>query len=177
MDTKWYEFTDGIFGLVLVDKEAEGYADSWMAPSGLTADQVTLEAYNQPEGWHCQLTAGKLTPRSATTTRNRPATFCNAASQTATPVESSWTLDASWAQDNQVSDGVSRYTFEHDAKEAYFVLGLGASGPPIAIGRCYIAAGEFGGTAGTDLVTTVSMQLPRKPSIEFGDNAQSEVVD
>lgn len=177
-DTKWYPFNDGIFALALVDTEAVGYSDDWMAPSGLTADVVTLESYAMPAGesWYCQLTTGKLTPSSSTTTRNRAATFCNAATQTASPVESSWKLDVEWAQDPHVADGLSRFMFEHDAEEAYFALGLSASNPPTAIGRVYLAAGDFGGTAGEDLVATVSMQLPRKPSIEFGDASESEVV-
>lgn len=177
-DTKWFEITDGTFALAIVDRDAAGYADSWMAPSGLTVDQVTVESYDMPSGetWYCQLTSGGLTPRSATSTRSRAATFCNAATTTATPTESGWTLDAAWAQDPHVAQGLSRFLFEHDAEEAYFMLGLSGNNPPVAIGRVYLAAGSFGGAARTDLTASVSMQCSRKPSIEFGDSTTSEVV-
>jgi hypothetical protein len=81
-DTLWFEITEGEFALALVDTDADGYSASWMAPSGLTADAVTLATYDMPEGtsWECQVTSGALTPRSNTTTRNRAATFCNASS-------------------------------------------------------------------------------------------------
>lgn len=177
-DTNWFEITDGQFALALVDREAEGYSDSWMAPSGLTVDQVSLESYSMPVGssWGCQTTSGALTPRSTTTTRNRPATFCNKASTTTTPSESSWTLDMTSAQDPHVRDGLARFLFEHDAEEAYFMLGLNGGQPPVAIGRVTLQATQLGGAAGADLTATVSMQLSRKPSVEFGDATSSEVV-
>lgn len=178
-EAKWFEYTDGIFGLALVDKEAVGYSESWMAPSGLTADQVSLETYDMPNetSWYCQVTSGKLTPKSATRTRNRPATMCTPASTTATPVLASWSLDVEWAQDPHVAQGLSRFLFEHDAEEAYFVIGLNASNPPLAIGRVYLVPGEFGGALGSDLLTKASMLLPMRPSVRFGDASSSEVVD
>lgn len=178
-DTKWFEITEGLFALALVDTDAAGYSTDWQAPSGLTADAVSVATYNMPVGtsWQCQLTSGALTPSSSTNTRNRAATFCNPASTATTPVASSWNLDVEWAQDPHVSQGLSRFLFEHDAEEAYFMLGLAANSPPVAIGRVYLAAGAFGGAPGADLTASISMLLSRKPSIDFGDNTLDEVVD
>lgn len=178
-DTNWFEITDGEFALALVDPDAEGYSSSWLAPSGLTVDNVTLASYDMPNEttWHCQLTSGALTPRSTTTTRQRPATFCNVATSTTTAAESTWTLDVTIAQDPHIRDGLVRFLFEHDSEEAYFMLGLNGGNPPVAIGRVTLQASQIGGAAKSDLTATVSMQINGKPSIEFGDSTSSEVVD
>lgn len=178
-DTLWFEITEGEFALALVDTDAPGYSASWMAPSGLTVDAVSLATYDMPVGtsWQCQVTSGALTPRSNTTTRNRVATFCNPSSTATAVSASSWTLDATLAQDPHVAQGLARFLFEHDAEEAYFMLGLNGGDPPVAIGRVTLAASQIGGAARTDLTATVSMTVNGKPSIEFGDADASEVVD
>lgn len=177
-DTKWFEITDGTFALALVDTEAEGYNDTWMAPSGLSLDVVTLASYEMPVGssWYCQLTNGQIQARSSTTTRNRAATFCNPASTATTPVASSYTLQVEWAQDIHVSTGLSRFLFENDAQEAYFFLGLSGGSPPKAMGRVYLADGAFGGKPGEDLVSTSPMLLSRRPVKSFGDGDTSVIV-
>lgn len=177
-DTNWTEINDGYFALALVDTDADGYSDDWLAPSGLTAETVTLETYGMPDGssWRCQVTSGALNPTSSTKTRDRRASFCNTASKTVTPVASSWKLDIEVAQDPDDKDGLQRFLFEHDAEEAYFMLGLNGGQPPTAIGRVYLAASAFGGKPDEDLVATLSMLLPRKPSIDFGTAAEHEVV-
>mgnify|MGYP003403844743 FL=1 len=170
-DTNWFEITDGVFALALVDRDAPGYSDSWMAPSGHTKDSVTVEAYDMPVGssWRCQLLSGALNPSSSTSTRPRHATFCGPASTTTTPTESSWNLDVEIAQDPHITDGLSEFLFENDAVEAFFLLGLNDDTPPLAIGRVYLAAGSFGGAAAEDLTATISMLLKQKPSVAFGN--------
>ena len=122
------------------------------------------------------MTAGALTPEPSTTTSDVPATFCSPARTTPTPGETGYTLDASFLQDPHIRAGLSRYLFEQDTKEAYFLLGLDGTNPPKAIGRVRVQAGAIGGEARTTLTTDISLPLARKPQILFGDVNDSEAV-
>ena len=166
-DASIFQIEEGQFALSLVDKNEVGYSDAWQAPGGADVDSATIADYPDAAGtgWTCQVTAGTLTPEPSTTTSNVPATFCSPARSTPTPGETGYTLDASFLQDPHIKAGLSRYLFENDTKEAYFLLGLDGNNPPRAIGRVRVQAGAIGGEARTTLTTDISLPLSRKPQI------------
>ena len=53
-----------------------------------------------------------------------PATFCQPSSVVPQPGETVYSLDVEFLQDVNVSTGLSKYLFENDTDEAYFLLGL-----------------------------------------------------
>lgn len=172
-----FEIQDGVLALAVVDKTEVGYLDSWQAPGGATVDTVTEADYDAgSETWKCQVTSGKLTASADTTTRTRSATFCQPARTIPNPGETSYNLDVEFLQDVTIKAGLSRFLFEHDTEEAYFLLGLDGDNPPKAIGRVRVQPGDFGGAAREDLTATISLPLSRKPQIEFGTAADSEAV-
>lgn len=176
-DASIFQIEAGEFALTLVDKTEPGYLDTWQAPGGKDVETVVLADYTDTNAaWTCQVTSGMLTPSPSTTTSDVPATFCSPARTTPTPGETGYTLDASFLQDPHIRMGLSRYLFENDTMEAYFLLGLDAVNPPKAIGRVRVQAGAIGGEARTTLTTDISLPLSRKPQIAFGDINDSEAV-
>lgn len=176
-DPVLFQIEEGVLALALVDRAAVGYEDSWQAPGGKTVDTVTEADYDAGSAsWKCQVTSGMLTPSADTTTTDVAATFCSPARTIPTPGETSYALDSEFLQDVTVSTGLSRFLFEHDTEEGYFLLGLAADDPPKAIGRVRLQAGAFGGAARTTLTSTISLPLSRKPQIEFGNATTSAVV-
>jgi hypothetical protein len=179
-DASIFQIEEGQFALTLVDKTVVGYLDTWQSPGGKEVDTIGIADYTDyvtaGETWTCQVTSGMLTPEPSTTTSDVPATFCSPARSTPTPGETGYTLDASFLQDPHIKSGLSRYLFENDTKEAYFLLGLDGDNPPKAIGRVRVQAGAIGGEARTTLTTDISLPLSRKPQINFGDANASEAV-
>lgn len=176
-DASIFQIETGEFALSLVDKAEVGYLDTWQAPGGKTVETVVLADYvDANASWTCQVTAGALTPEPSTNTSDVPATFCSPARVTPTPGETGYTLDATFLQDPHIMLGLSRYLFENDTMEAYFLLGLDGTNPPKAIGRVRVQAGAIGGEARTTLTTDISLPLSRKPQIAFGDATASEAV-
>lgn len=176
-DAVTFEITDGVLAFALVDTSEAGYLDTWQAPGGATVDTVTIDDYEAESAtWRCQVTSGMLTASADTTTRDRPATFCQPARTIPSPGETSYTLDVEFLQDPNARLGLSRFLFEHDVEEAYFLLGLNNDDPPKAIGRVRLQAGAFGGPARDELTASLSLPLTRKPQIEFGTAADSEPV-
>lgn len=172
-----FEITDGIVAFALVDTAAVDYEDSWQAPGGETVDTVTLADYGVGAAmWRCQVTSGQLVPSADTTTRQRPATFCQPGETIPSPGVTSYALAIEFLQDPNVKAGLQRFLFEHDVKEAYFLLGLNSEDPPKAIGRVRLASGAFGGAAREELTASLSLPLTRKPQIEFGTAADSAIV-
>lgn len=172
-----FQVDNGLLLFSVVDTAAPGYLPSWNAPGGKTVDTVTAADYDaDSDTWSCQVTSGMLTPSADTTTTDVPATFCAAARTIPTPGQTSYTLDAEFLQDPTISTGLSRFLFEHDTEEAYFMLGLNGEDPPKAIGRVRVQAGAFGGAARTTLTATVSLPLSQKPSIEWGDATTSVIT-
>lgn len=176
-DAALFQIEAGTFALSIVDKTVPGFLDSWQAPGGATVDTATEALYDvNSVSWKCQVTSGALTPSASTTTTDVPATFCSSAKTIPQPGETSYALDVSFIQDPQIRAGLSRYLFEHDTEESYFLLGLDADNPPKAIGRVRIQAGAIGGAARETLTADISLPLSRKPQIEFGDINDSEAV-
>jgi hypothetical protein len=176
-DASIFQIEEGQLALSLVDKTAPGYLDSWQAPGGKDVETVVLADYADANAaWSCQVTAGTLTPEPSTTTSDVPATFCSPARSTPTPGETGYTLDATFLQDPHIRLGLSRYLFEFDTKEAYFLLGLDGTNPPRAIGRVRVQAGAIGGEARKTLTTDIKLPLSRRPQIAFGDLNDSEAV-
>jgi hypothetical protein len=177
-DASIFQIEQGEFALTRVDKTVPGYSELWQAPGGKDVMTVTLADYTDAVGlgWVCQVTSGALTPEPSTTTSDVPATFCSPARTTPTPGETGYTLDASFLQDPHIRQGLSRYLFENDTLEAYFLLGLDGINPPKAIGRVRIQAGAIGGEARTTLTTDISLPLSRKPQIAFGDSGGADMV-
>lgn len=167
----------GELGLMVVDKAAVGYLDTWQAPGGKSVDAVALVDYDTSSGgWSCQSTSGALVPSANTTTQDIPPTLCVPGKTTPTPGETSFSLDVSFLQDPNVSTGLAAFLYEFDTEEAYFYFGMDDGNPPRAIGRVRLAAGMIGGAARSVLTADVSFPLVRRADIEFGDVTTSRIV-
>lgn len=176
-DAITFEIQNGVLAFAVVDRQEVGYLDTWLAPGGATVEDVTLADYDAAaDQWRCQVTSGKLTASPDTTTRQRSATFCQPGQTIPNPGLTSYNLDVEFLQDVTVRTGLSRFLFEHDTEEAYFLLGLDGENPPKAIGRVRVQPGDFGGAAREDLTATISLPLSGRPQIEFGNTADSEAV-
>ncbi|HKV67683.1 MAG TPA: hypothetical protein VJN72_06305 [Gaiellales bacterium] len=172
-----FEIQEGVLALALVDTAEVGYLPTWLAPAGGTVETVTEADYDVGSvTWKCNVTSGMITSSPDTTTKNRSATFCQPAQNIPNPAATTFTLDVEFLQDPHVKTGLSRFLFENDVKEGYFLLGLNADDPPKAIGRIRIQAGAFGGAAREDLTASLSLPLIGYPQIEFGNATDSEAV-
>jgi hypothetical protein len=172
------QIEEGTFALSLVDKAAVGYLDTWQAPGGATLADVTLADYDTASpAWSCQATSGALTATANLTTVEVPATFCEPAQSIPQPASTSFSLDMTFLQDANIVDGINRYLFENDTKEAYVFYGLAGEDPPKMIGRVRLIAGTIGGAARSTLTFDVSLPFSRKPDAEFGDTTASQIVN
>lgn len=177
-DPTIFQIEDGVVAFAVVDKAESGYLDSWQAPGGKTAVTAVTADYDANGAmWKCQVTSGALTASANTNDVEIPATFCSPARTTPQPGETSYSLDISFLQDPNVKNGLSRFLFEHDTEEAYFLLGGDGDNPPRAIGRVRLVAGNFLGEARTTLTSDLSLPLSRKPDIAFGTAADNEIVE
>lgn len=168
---------NGEFGLAPVDTAAVGYDPTWQAPGGKTLANVVLADYDTGSTtWTCQVTSGALTASPDTTTTDTPATFCDPATSTPTPAETTFELAVSFLQDINVSTGLNRFLFEHDTEEVYWYLGFNGTDPPKAIGRARAQSGAVGGDARTALTADLTLPCARKPDIEFGNATTSVIV-
>ena len=102
-----------------------------------------------------------------------PATFCAPEENVPQPATTAYSLDATILQDPHISDGVSRFLFEHDTESAYFMLELRSGSAPRAIGVCRVIAGSFGGDARANLTSDLSLPVTGRPQILFGDSTTS----
>lgn len=167
----------GAFALALVDREADGYSDTWQAPGGVRLPAAELSDYESDSGsWVCQVTNAALTATPNVTTAERAGTFCSPPAQSTTVGEDTFAIDLGYFQDPNAKAGLSRFLFQHRTKEAYVYFGGDGDNPPRAIGRVRLTSGNFGGNAYEDLTATSSLPLMRAPDIEFGTAADSEVV-
>jgi hypothetical protein len=169
--------TDGVFGLSIVDEAAVGYSPDWQAPGGDTALTSVLADFVDGDTFTCQITSGRIASAGNINRRDRAATFCSPAGSTVSPGQSTHTLDVAWFQDPHIRDGLSSFLWEHDAEEAYFLLGGDAgTTPPRAVGRVYIQAGAFLGEAAADLTDSLSLPIVRKPDVVFGTTGSTRLV-
>jgi len=170
-----FKIENGVLALSLV-----GASDpaGWQTPAGKSISTITIADYTTAVGmdFSCQVTSGALTGSPNTTDDTTPATFCGPEVVTTKVGVTSYALDATVLQDPNVAAGISAYLFEHDTKEAYFLLGLDGVNPPKAVGRCRVVAGAFGGDARVSLTSTLSLPVSRKPDIMFGNATTSRVV-
>lgn len=177
-DPTIFQIEDGVVAFAVVDKSVSGYLDAWQAPGGKDAVAVRTSDYDANGAmWKCQVTSGALTASANSNDVEVPATFCSPAKTTPQPGETSYSLDLSFLQDPNVRNGLSRFLFEHDTEEAYFLLGGDGDNPPRAVGRCRLIAGNFLGEARTTLTSELSLPLSRKPDIAFGTAADNEIVE
>jgi len=170
-----WQIEDGVLAFSVVDTAEVGYLPSWNAPTGATVDTVTMAMYEADSSfWRCQVTSGLMTPTADTTTQDVPSTFCQNGRTIPTPLQSTWTLDVEMLQDPQAGPtaptmGLAQFTYEHDAEEVYFLLGLnGTDDPPRAIGRVRMSPTAFGGVARTPLTATASWPVTQWPDIAWG---------
>lgn len=175
-----FKIESGVFCLKLVDTAAVGYLPAWQTPGGTEVDDVLKSAYTGTNGisFECQVTSAALTASANTTDDTTPATMCQP-EQTETIVGvTSYSLDATVLQDPNVSAGISAYLFEHDTKEAFFMLALDGDGtvPPKAVGRVRLTAGAIGGDVRTTLTADVSLPVTRKPDCWFGTATTNRIV-
>ena len=168
-----FQIEDGKLYLSVVDTEAVGYDSSWLAPGGDNVTEVTAADYSTGSDLSCQVSSAALTASSTVNTVTVPATFCAPEENVPQPATTAYSLDATILQDPHISDGVSRFLFEHDTESAYFMLELRAGGPPRAIGVCRVIAGSFGGDARANLTSDLSLPVTGRPQILFGDATTS----
>ena len=177
---KIFQIEDGWLALVLVDTAAVGYADTWQTPGGVSVEDASITDYGSPGGvddWACQVTKGEITASANANDVTVPATFCAPGSTVPQPGTTSFGLDVEFLQDPNVADGLSAYLFEFDTQEAYYALGLVEEGsPPTSVGRCRLIAGNFGGTARENLVSTLTLPVVRKPDNWYGDATAGKIV-
>lgn len=172
-----FQIEDGVVALAVVNKAAAGYSDAWQAPAGKTALTAVIADYDTAGAdWRCQVTSGQLTASASTTTTSVPATFCSPAREIPTPGETGYALALAFLQDPTIRAGLSSFLFQHDTKEAYFMLGLDGTNPPKAVGRVRLVAGSFGGEARANLTADVSLALSRKPDIVFGRAGSTRLI-
>jgi hypothetical protein len=172
-----WKIMDGQLGLAVVDTAAVGYLDTWLAPAGKTVDTVTLADYDTSSAtFMCQVTRAQITSSPSTDTEDVPASMCAPSKTIPTPGESSFSLEIGALADmNQVA-GLQRFSFEHDAEECYVYIGFDGVNPPKAIGRVMMASLPLGGDMRSIMNDTVTWPFSSKPSIEFGNATDSEVV-
>ena len=119
---------------------------------GLTAsptDQFECQISN----WTATATAQSVTV---------PATYCQGASQAATP--SAWSVSFDFAQDWGSSPSLSELLHTNDGELLYWTFEPDDIATAKFDGRCYAVAGDIGG-AGQDLwVSTGSMPMPEAPT-------------
>lgn len=180
MASNVFKIEAGEFFLSVVDKSAVGYLETWQAPGGrdaaTAAEADYVGATLEGGAFQCQITSGALTASPNTTDNTTAATFCDAEVTTTAVGVTSYTVDTGFLQDPHIVAGLSRFLFEHDTKEAYFLLGLNGGEAPRAIGRCRVIAGQIGGDARVDLTATLSLPVSRKPDVFFGDVNGGEIV-
>jgi hypothetical protein len=172
-----FEIENGQFGLAVVDTAAVGYNEGWQSPGGKSVDTVVLSDYAAASSqFTCQITSGALEATPDTTTKDIPATWCEAGETIPTPAKTSFEWVMTFLQDPTVKNGLNRFLFENDTNEAYLYAGFDSTNPPKLIGRVRLAAGTIGGEARSTLTADLTLPFSTKPDIDFGTTGDHEVV-
>ena len=171
-----FQIEDGKLYLEVVNTGEAGYDTDWLAPGGHTATTAVAADYTGGSDLSCQVSSAALNASSTVNTVTVPATFCAPEENIPQPATTAFSLDATILQDPHVAAGVSRYLFEFDTQEAYFMLELIAGEAPRAIGRVRIIAGSFGGDARANLTSTLALPVTGRPQILFGAGATTAMV-
>src|SRR4051794_28502444 len=124
MSSHVFQIELGKFGLSLVDTAAPGYSVDWQTPTGDPVDQAAIGDYVDGGlgDFTCQVTSGALSASPNTTDATTPASFCGPEETTTQVGVTSYTIDVTFLQDPDVVNGLNRFLFEHDTKEAFFYL-------------------------------------------------------
>jgi len=146
--------------ILQIDKAEVRFGDA--PATGAAVDPLTLTDYS------CQVTRAEITSTSNTTTNTVPATFCQPASEVSAPVASTFQLNLEFLQDWTAVNGLSAWLFKNDATTKAFALYLDGNDNPVATGQFIAQAGGFGGTPGTPLVATVTLNIQGYPDIKDG---------
>jgi hypothetical protein len=178
MPSHVFQIEDGKFGLSIVDTAAVGYDPGWQAPGGKSATTAVIADYTSGGlgDFTCQVTSGALTASPNTSDDTTPATFCGPEETVTNVGVTSYAVDTTFLQDPDLVNGLNRFLFEQDTREAFFYLALANDVPPKAIGRCRIIAGTIGGDARTTLTATLSLPCSRKPDVAFGTASGSVII-
>ena len=177
MSRNTIEIDQGRLGLAVVNRGAVGYTDAWQAPGGKTLANVTLADYHAQSGnWSCQIVNGALNSTPDTTTRDVPATWCEAGESIPAPGKSSYEFAGSFLQDMNLKDGLSAFLFSYDTAECYIYASFDGDDPPRFIGRCRVTSGTIGGAARETLTSDFTLPLTGKPDVEFGSRGNSTIV-
>ena len=107
----------------------------------------------------CQITEAII---SAAPDPKEATTLCG---KVTIPGITAFTLNLGYLQDWTIDTGISMFLFENDGQLVDFELVPTANAAPMAVGKCYISPGDFGGTAGEIMVGAVSLGLEGKPTI------------
>ena len=164
-DALRFKITDGVLAFSVVDTAALGYSDAWQSPGCVAVNVATLADYTDASAqWSCQVSTATIDASADTTTESVEATWCSPAKTTPNPGETSFTINATFFQDQGHDDaGLWSFLYANDTKEAYFYMGLGGdAAPPAAIGRCRITAATFGGAGQVSLTATLSCPVSRR---------------
>jgi hypothetical protein len=116
--------------------------------------------------YKCQVSRAEITTSAQSTTTERVATYCQAASQTNVPVASSFALALEGFQDWTIAAGISAWLFANDATTKAFALYLNLQTNPSAMGLIVVQAGQFAGTPQEPLTFSVEMPINGYPDIK-----------
>lgn len=166
-----FQIKDGVLAFTIVDTAAVGYTDAWQSPGGKAVDTVVLADYTDaPAAWACQVTTASIDPTANNNDIQNDATWCEAASTTPNPGETSFTINGTYFSDVGVSDdSLFMFLYANDVADAYFYMGLAGDGnPPAAIGRCVLQASEFAGVGGDPLTATLTAPVLRRYDVWTG---------
>lgn len=177
MSRNTIQIDQGRLGLAVVSRGAVGYSELWQAPGGKTLANVSLADYHAQSGnWSCQIVDGHLTSTPDTTTRDVPATWCEAGETIPAPGKSTYEFAGNFLQDANLKDGLSAFLYQYDTAECYIYASFDADKPPRFISRCRITSGNIGGPARETLTSDFSLPLTRKPDVEFGVQGNSIII-
>lgn len=169
-----FKIQQGAFALAVIDPAAVGYLDAWQAPGGKAIDVVTLADYTDADAqWSCQIQTMTIDPSANNNDQTTDATWCEPAVTTPNPGATSFAINGTVVADPHYDESLQAFLYLHDTEEAYFYMGLaGVGAPPAAIGRCRIAASQFGGAGQVTLTASIGpLPLSRRYDQWYGTGA------
>jgi hypothetical protein len=106
----------------------------------------------------CQITEATI---SATPDPKEATTLCG---KVTVPGVTGYTLNLSFLQDWHET-GISMFLYDNDGELVDFSIQPTSDATPMAVGKCYISPGDYGGAAGEIMVASVSLGVDGKPDI------------
>ena len=112
----------------VVDTDAVGYDTDWLAPGGDNVTEVTAADYTTGSDLSCQVTLGRPERLEHGEHGDGAGDVLRPGGERAPAGHHRLRLDATILQDPHISDGVSRFLFEHDTESRVLHVGAGGRG-------------------------------------------------